>query len=218
MFGKMLDSFLRAILCQSWRKQRERKDDNWYASNHGNHFSGPIQERRVKRFRFIFAWPLLAMVPPLAGEPSSSDRNLSFYHTHTSQSLTITYFEDGKYVDAALDELNRFLADFRTGDEIEMDPGVFDILYEIQRASGSTGTFEVISAYRSPATNEMLRGRSGGVARNSQHLLGKAIDVRLTDLDTAELRDIALSLGRGGVGYYQDSDFVHVDTGRVRQW
>jgi uncharacterized protein YcbK (DUF882 family) len=172
----------------------------------------------VTRIRFFVVFLLLAAVPPSDGEPSSSDRNLSFYHTHTSQSLTITYFEDGEYVDAALDELNRFLADFRTGDEVEMDPGVFDILYEIQRASGSTGTFEVISAYRSPATNEMLRGRSGGVARNSQHLLGKAIDVRLTDLDTAELRDVALSLGRGGVGYYEDSDFVHVDTGRVRQW
>jgi uncharacterized protein YcbK (DUF882 family) len=99
-----------------------------------------------------------------------------------------------------------------------MDPGVFDILFEIQQASGSTGTFEVISAYRSPATNEMLRSNSSGVAKNSQHLLGTAIDVRLTDLDTVELRDVALELQRGGVGYYNKSDFVHVDTGRVRQW
>jgi uncharacterized protein YcbK (DUF882 family) len=117
-----------------------------------------------------------------------------------------------------LDDLNHFLRDFRTGDAAEMDPAVFDILHEIQRRSGSAGTFEVISAYRSPATNEMLRDKSSGVAKNSQHLLGKAIDVRLTDLDTAELRDVALSLGRGGVGYYHDSDFVHVDTGSVRQW
>ena len=99
-----------------------------------------------------------------------------------------------------------------------MDPSVFDVLYEIQQKSGSTGTFEVISAYRSPQTNEMLRSKSGGVAKNSQHLQGKAIDVRLTDLDTAELRDVALSLGLGGVGYYAGSDFVHVDTGRVRRW
>jgi uncharacterized protein YcbK (DUF882 family) len=146
------------------------------------------------------------------------ERSLSFYHTHTGESLDVTYFSGGEYDQAALDDLNRFLADFRTGDEVEMDPGVFDILHEIQVVSGSTGTFEVISAYRSPATNEMLRGRSGGVARNSQHVRGKAIDVRLTDLDTAELRDVALSLKRGGVGYYQQSDFVHVDTGRVRRW
>jgi uncharacterized protein YcbK (DUF882 family) len=99
-----------------------------------------------------------------------------------------------------------------------MDPGVFDILFAIQQASGSTGTFEVISAYRSLATNEMLRSKSDGVAKHSQHLLGTAIDVRLTDLDTAKLRDVALQLKRGGVGYYQQSDFVHVDTGRVRQW
>lgn len=172
----------------------------------------------MTRLRFFLVWLLFAIVSPLAGEPASGDRQLSLYHTHTSQSLTVTYYEDGKYIDSALDDLNRFLADFRTGDHIEMDPAVFDILHEIQRVSGSSGTFEVISAYRSPATNEMLRSKSGGVARNSQHLLGKAIDVRLTDLDTAELRDVALSLGRGGVGYYSDSDFIHVDTGRVRQW
>lgn len=164
---------------------------------------------------------MLAMVlitPTLAQQPVSDDRRLSFYHTHTSETLTVTYFRDGDYVTSALDDLNHFLRDFRTGDAVDMDPAVFDILHDIQQASGSTGTFEVISAYRSPATNELLRSKSGGVARNSQHLVGKAIDVRLTDLDTAELRDVALSLGRGGVGYYHDSDFVHVDTGRVRQW
>ena len=162
---------------------------------------------------------IILFVAPLAADDSPSDeRSLSFYHTHTSESLTVTYFRDGEYVTSALVELNQFLRDFRTRDEIEMDPAVFDILHEIQQVSGSTGTFQVISAYRSPATNEMLRNNSGGVARNSQHLLGKAIDVRLTDLDTAELRDVAWSLQRGGVGYYSESDFVHVDTGRVRRW
>ena len=158
------------------------------------------------------------IAPTLAQEPPAADRRLSFFHTHTAEKMDVTYFKDGAYVTSALDDLNHFLRDFRTGDAAEMDPAVFDILHEIQRRSGSAGTFEVISAYRSPATNEMLRGKSSGVAKNSQHLLGKAIDVRLTDLDTAELRDVALSLGRGGVGYYHSSDFVHVDTGRVRQW
>ena len=161
---------------------------------------------------------MLLIAPTLAQEPPGGDRRLSFFHTHTAETMDVTYFKDGAYVTSALDDLNHFLRDFRTGDAAEMDPAVFDILHEIQRQSGSAGTFEVISAYRSPATNEMLRGKSSGVARNSQHLLGKAIDVRLTDLDTAELREVALSLGRGGVGYYHESDFVHVDTGRVRQW
>jgi uncharacterized protein YcbK (DUF882 family) len=161
---------------------------------------------------------MILIAPTLAQESPGVDRHLSFFHTHTAETIDVTYFKDGAYVTSALDDLNHFLRDFRTGDAADMDPAVFDILHEIQRRSGSAGTFEVISAYRSPATNEMLRDNSSGVAKNSQHLLGKAIDVRLTDLDTAELRNVALSLGRGGVGYYHSSDFVHVDTGRVRQW
>lgn len=151
-------------------------------------------------------------------QPAEDVRHLSFYHTHTSEKLSVTYFANGEYDASALAELNHFLRDFRTGDEIEMDPGVFDILFDIQINTGSSGDYHVISAYRSPATNEMLRSKSGGVASNSQHLLGKAIDVRLTDLNTVELRDVARSLERGGVGHYGESDFVHVDTGRVRQW
>ncbi len=145
-------------------------------------------------------------------------RRLSLYHTHTAVELSVTYYSNGEYDDEALAELNRFLKDFRTGDAMEMDPAVFDILFDIQKETGSTGVYQVISGYRSPATNEMLRSNSGGVAKNSQHLLGKAIDVRLTDLDTAKLRDVAISLERGGVGYYRESDFVHVDTGSVRHW
>ena len=161
---------------------------------------------------------VLAIVPVATTVSKTDERQLSFYHTHTSESLTVTYYRDGEYVPSALADLNHFLRDFRTDDAVNMDPAVFDILYDIQIASGSVGTYQIISAYRSPATNEMLRGKSNGVARKSQHLLGRAIDVRLTDLDTAELRDVALSLQRGGVGYYSKSDFVHVDTGRVRQW
>ena len=161
----------------------------------------------------------VSLLGPLSSlQPAEDVRHLSFYHTHTSEKLSVTYYASGQYDTTALAELNHFLRDFRTGDATEMDPGVFDILFDIQQSSGSTGVFEVISGYRSPATNEMLRSKSGGVARNSQHVLGKAIDVRLTDLDTASLRDVALDLERGGVGYYNESDFVHVDTGRVRQW
>jgi len=172
----------------------------------------------IRRQRLVAVVAIILIAPSLAQEPPGEARRLSFYHTHTAETLEVTYFKDGAYVTSALDDLNHFLRDFRTGEAAEMDPAVFDILHEVQRKSGSAGTFEVISAFRSPATNEMLRSNSGGVAKNSQHLLGKAIDVRLTDLNTAELRDVALSLGRGGVGYYNKSDFVHVDTGRVRQW
>ena len=99
-----------------------------------------------------------------------------------------------------------------------MDPKLLDVLYDLRNELGSEETFEVISAYRSPKTNEMLRGKSGGVAKNSQHLLGNAIDVRLRGTKTKQLRDTALSMQRGGVGYYEKSDFVHLDTGRVRRW
>ena len=161
---------------------------------------------------------VLSLTSISPSEPAEGVRRLSFFHTHTSEELSVTYYADGEYVDSALNELNQFLRDFRTGTSVEMDPGVFDILFDIQQSSGSTGVYQVISAYRSPTTNEMLRNRSGGVAKNSQHLIGKAIDVRLTDLDTTDLRDVALLLKRGGVGYYSKSDFVHVDTGRVRSW
>jgi len=171
----------------------------------------------IRRVTLILLTVLL-LGPVSSLQPAEDVRKLSFYHTHTSEELSVTYYVDGQYDVAALRELNHFLRDFRTGDETEMDPGVFDILFEIQQHAGSTGVYEVISAYRSPATNEMLRSNSGGVARNSQHLLGKAIDVRLTDLTSAELRDVALSLKRGGVGYYSESNFVHIDTGPVRRW
>jgi uncharacterized protein YcbK (DUF882 family) len=132
----------------------------------------------------------------------------------------VVYWRDGDYNPDALEQINHFLADFRTGDLAEIDPALLDIIYDVRASLGSDGTYEVISAYRSPKTNEMLRGRSAssGVAKNSQHLLGKAIDVRLEGVPTAKLRDAAIRLQRGGVGYYEESDFVHMDTGRVRRW
>ena len=159
----------------------------------------------------------LLILPDAFGNVSEQ-RRLKLYHTHTHQQVEVTYFRDGDYQQAALDELSRFLSDWRNGEGREIDPELMDILWEIQQVTGNHSTYEVISAYRSPETNAMLRSRSSGVARNSQHLHGKAIDVRLRGLDTRELRDTALELKRGGVGYYASSDFVHVDTGRVRSW
>ena len=146
-------------------------------------------------------------------------RSLSFLHTHTGKSLEVTYWSGGEYREEALQQLREILADWRNGEQADIDPGLFEFLYRIQKATGSTGRFEIISAYRSPETNEMLRQKSkGGVAQRSQHLLGKAIDVRLTDIDTRALYEAALALKAGGVGYYAKSDFVHLDTGRVRRW
>ena len=154
------------------------------------------------------------------GTTATGDRELSFYHTHTGKRLNVVYWQDGDYVDAALEEINTFLSDFRTGHRVEMDPALLDVIYDVRESLGSTGTYQIISAYRSPETNEMLRNRSAssGVARKSQHVLGKAIDVRLEGVRTADLRDAAIRLQRGGVGYYEKSDFVHMDTGRVRRW
>lgn len=154
------------------------------------------------------------------GTTVADSRELSFYHTHTGKHLNVVYWQNGGYVPSALDKINRFLSDFRTGDRVEMDPALLDLIFDVRETLGGEGTYQIISAYRSPKTNEMLRQRSAstGVARKSQHLLGKAIDVRLEGVKTAELRDAAIRLQRGGVGYYEASDFVHMDTGRVRRW
>ena len=174
------------------------------------HFSSRAVLRTVIHFGLLGTLALPAS--------ANSDRQLSFYHTHTGERLTVTYWQDGEYLQSALAEINHFLRDFRTGDTFDMDPQLLDTLHLVYQQTGSQGHFEVISAYRSAKTNEMLRSRSGGVAKNSQHVHGKAIDVRLTDVPISTLRRVAYELKRGGVGYYETSDFVHLDTGRFRTW
>jgi uncharacterized protein YcbK (DUF882 family) len=149
---------------------------------------------------------------------TGAERTLRFYHTHTGDSLKVVYFRGGEYDAKALARLRVFLADWRDGKQHDFDPELMDILWQLQLATGSNNTWEVISAYRSPETNAMLSSRSSGVAKKSQHLLGNAIDVRLRDYDTRKLHQAAKDLKMGGVGYYAGSDFVHVDTGRVRYW
>lgn len=149
---------------------------------------------------------------------SVDERKLSFYHTHTDRRLDVVYARGGEYLDGGLDQVEAFLSDFRTGDRREIDPKLLDLLYDLRVAVGSRDRYEVISAYRSPQTNEMLRNRSSGVASKSQHMVGKAIDVRLRDVPLQRLRDTAIEMQRGGVGYYPESDFVHLDTARVRRW
>jgi len=146
------------------------------------------------------------------------ERILSFLHTHTLERVTVPYFADGSYLPGGLSRLDAFLRDHRTGEEHPIDPALYDLLNDVRLATRARSPFQVISGYRSPQTNEMLREHGRGVAGGSLHLKGRAIDVRLSDVKTAVLRDAGLDLARGGVGYYRASDFVHLDTGRFRRW
>lgn len=156
-----------------------------------------------------------ASLPALA---SGGRRTVSFKHTHTGESLRAEYFVDGVYQLEVLDAVDHLLRDFRTGDIHAMDPGLLDLLYELALQAGLDAPYEVISAYRSPATNAMLHETTNGVAEHSQHMLGKAIDIRLPGFSTEQLAELARKIGRGGVGFYPESNFVHVDTGPVRSW
>lgn len=163
------------------------------------------------------------VVAPLAGLAAPNalaavrERRLAFYHTHTDERLQVTYLADGRLIPESLAQVNYLLRDFRNDEVHPIDPDLLDTLHQVCGLCGG-GTFEIISGYRSPETNQLLRKRSRGVARASFHLQGRAIDIRLSGFDTARLRDAALTLQRGGVGYYASSDFVHLDTGRVRTW
>lgn len=150
----------------------------------------------------------------------AAPRKLRLYHTHTHETLVMDYRPRGDYDADELAEISRFLRDFRTGDVHPVDPRILATLYRVQQVTRSRGVYQIISGYRSAKTNEMLRGKSAdsGVAKKSLHMLGDAIDVRLTDVPTRHMRRAAVSLRLGGVGYYPKSDFVHLDTGRVRTW
>ena len=147
-------------------------------------------------------------------------RTISMHHIHTDEDITITYKRDGKYNEAALEKLNWFLRDWRRSESTKMDPHLIDLVWEVQREAGNKAPIWVVCGYRSPQTNAMLRHRSAGVARFSQHMLGHAMDFYVPGVPLTELRVIGLRLARGGVGFYptSGSPFVHMDTGSVRMW
>jgi len=145
-------------------------------------------------------------------------REVGFVHTHTGEELSVVYWRDGRYDAEALARVNRVLRDWRTGDVVSMDPQLLDLLHDLAQVTGTRDPYHVICGYRTTQTNDMLRQRSSGVASGSQHIQGRAIDVRLPDVPVAHLRDAAIAMQRGGVGYYGKSDFVHIDTARVRAW
>jgi uncharacterized protein YcbK (DUF882 family) len=163
------------------------------------------------------AVPALAFSGPAFAAVAGA-RELRFLHTHTGERLVVQYRGTDGYLADALATVNHFLRDFRTGDVHPIDPGLLDLLGGLTTLTGTARPFEVISGYRSPVTNAQLRSRSEGVAARSLHMVGQAIDIRLADVPLPKLRSAALAVHGGGVGYYPASNFVHVDTGRVRTW
>jgi uncharacterized protein YcbK (DUF882 family) len=148
----------------------------------------------------------------------AAQRWLKLHNVHTQEKLEAVYFEKGEYVPDAVEALDRVLRDFRTGDVHPMNPQLFDTLDDLAKKTDTRAHFQVISGYRSPKTNAMLNERSAEVAKRSLHMDGKAIDIYLEDVALDRVRAAALDLGRGGVGYYPTSNFVHVDVGPVRRW
>jgi len=163
------------------------------------------------------AAPVTAVASPAILRGNAA-RRISLQNLHTGERLATDYFADGRYMPGALEEINRVLRDFRTGDVHAIDPDLLDLLNTLGTRMDTSAPFHVISGFRSPRTNVLLHGKSSGVATKSLHMQGKAIDVRLPGRQLKNVHAAALSLERGGVGYYPSSDFVHVDTGRVRRW
>lgn len=162
--------------------------------------------------------PTAALAKWQKNTAQTSPRALSFYNLHTGESLHTTYWEEGVYHAEALKEINHLLRDHRTGGVIDMDVELLDLLHDIRNRTGTQQAFNVISGYRSPKTNAMLNQQTSGVAKKSLHMVGKAIDINLPGFQLADLRKVALQQKRGGVGFYPKSNFIHVDTGRVRYW
>jgi uncharacterized protein YcbK (DUF882 family) len=161
---------------------------------------------------------LMAPPPPPPVLDTTSPRTLSLENVNTGESLTVTYWSDGAYRRDALDQLNHFLRDSRDGAETEMDPQLFDVLWHTQMHVGYSGTIEVLSGYRSPTSNAWLASVTRGVASDSQHMNGNAMDIAMPGVPVFKIRQVARSLGMGGVGFYPRSGFVHIDTGPVRYW
>lgn len=149
---------------------------------------------------------------------AAATRRIVFHNTHTLESLDVEYWRDGAYSADGLARVNRVLRDHRNGAVHTIDPLLLDVLHDVATRCDRDAEFEVISGYRSPASNAAMHARSAGVAAHSLHMEGRAIDVRLVGCELAKLRDCGLALGRGGVGFYRGSGFVHLDTGRVRTW
>ena len=167
--------------------------------------------------RMILPANASTLTAPPAGRAVEA-RRLSFVNTHTGDAFADAYWENGYYVPDAMAAINHVMRDHRSNEAHEIDPRLLDQLFTLKGLVETQTPYQIISGYRSPATNAALHEASNGVATRSLHMDGRAIDIRVRGIDTARLRDAALGMSAGGVGYYQASDFIHVDTGRVRRW
>ncbi|MGH7838025.1 MAG: DUF882 domain-containing protein [Candidatus Binataceae bacterium] len=167
---------------------------------------------------WIELWPALLRPGRRRDYATNAPRALAFNNVHTGESIRTVYWERGAYVPDALHQLNYFFRDFRANEVKPIDPRLLDLLSELHANLGATQPFDLISGYRSAATNAWLAAQSEGVARHSMHVEGKAADIHLPGVELTLLRRAALALAEGGVGFYPRSGFVHVDTGRVRRW
>ncbi len=173
-----------------------------------------LDRRRVLAAGLGLAVPALGASAAAASAP----RSLSILNLHTGEKLAATYFEAGRYLPDALAALDRVLRDHRTGEVHPIAPGLIDLVADLAGQFGRPDAVQIISGYRSPASNAALHARSSGVATRSLHMQGMAMDIRVPGAPLERLRNAALALRRGGVGYYPASNFVHVDVGKVRQW
>ena len=180
----------------------------------------PVLSRRffLQKSTQIALGLTIVSAPSLSWAKIMGKRTLSFYHTHTQQTLDVTYAWGKMYSPKALRQINYFLRDYKTGKTHPIDPKLLDILWTIQGEMGRKGVYEVISGFRSPQTNRQLRNHSRGVAGHSLHMKGRAIDVRYSGIETDQIQQCAVEMKSGGVGYYAKSDFVHLDTGSYRTW
>jgi|SRR5215469_1153411 len=173
----------------------------------------------MRFFALLCLFSIRTFPASLPNGNASDERRLRLYHTHTGEHLDVVYRIGDQYIPAALDALDRFLRDYRTGDIPRYDPRLFDLLSDLTARVGRLNAeIHVLCGYRSHWTNELLRRTTTGVAKNSLHMQAEAIDIRLPGTKTSAFRNAALALHRGGVGYYASSDFIHVDVGRVRRW
>jgi uncharacterized protein YcbK (DUF882 family) len=179
-----------------------------------------LGRRRFLKLGLLAALPFMSsgLHLPRAFAHERQKRILSFYNTHTGEALSTLYWESGEYLKPSLSDINHILRDHRTDEVTPMDLDLLDLLHAIRRKAGTQEPFHIISGYRSARTNAFLCEQNRGVVKNSLHLCGKAADIRLPGYKLSSLRQVAMNLRAGGVGYYPQSDFVHVDVGRVRNW
>jgi len=178
-----------------------------------------LAARSLRIALFLTGLLFLPLQIVTAADIPASEHRLLLYHLHTNERINIVYRRGDTYLPEAVQQLDHFLRDHRTGAVTTLDPKLFDLLSDLTSAVGRVGTeIDIVCGYRTPWSNEFLRRTTSGVAQHSQHMQGEAIDIRIPGVSTARLRDAALALRRGGVGYYPHSRFVHVDLGPVRRW